>query len=71
MEFDNCVILGDCLEVLRQLPDNTFDSCVTDVPYGLGTKEPTVEEIISYLQGEELDTGGDFMGKREAPPSSA
>lgn len=71
MEFDNRVILGDCLEVLQQLPDNTFDSCVTDPPYGLGTKEPTVEEIISYLQGEELDTGGDFMGKRWSVPSLA
>jgi DNA modification methylase len=27
--------LGDCLEVLRQFPDNHFDSVVTDPPYGL------------------------------------
>lgn len=26
---------GDCLEVLRTLPDNSFDSIVTDPPYGL------------------------------------
>ncbi len=28
--------LGDCLEVLRTIPDNSIDSCVTDPPYGLG-----------------------------------
>jgi DNA modification methylase len=26
---------GDCLEVLRTLPDNSVDSVVTDPPYGL------------------------------------
>lgn len=26
---------GDCLKVLRTLPDESFDSCVTDPPYGL------------------------------------
>jgi site-specific DNA-methyltransferase (adenine-specific) len=29
------VILGDCREVLKPYPDNTFDSIVTDPPYGL------------------------------------
>lgn len=27
--------LGDCLEVLRTIPDNSIDSVVTDPPYGL------------------------------------
>src|SRR5690606_18155764 len=27
---------GDCLEVLRSLPDASVDSVVTDPPYGLG-----------------------------------
>lgn len=31
--------LGDCLDVLRALPDNSIDAVVTDPPYGLG-KEP-------------------------------
>lgn len=26
---------GDCLQVLRTLPDGSVDSCVTDPPYGL------------------------------------
>jgi len=28
--------LGDCLEKLKELPDNSVDSIVTDPPYGLG-----------------------------------
>ena len=32
----NCrLILGDCLDVLRTIPDNSVDSIVTDPPYGL------------------------------------
>lgn len=27
--------LGDCLEVLKELEDNSIDSIVTDPPYGL------------------------------------
>lgn len=26
---------GDCLEVMRELPDNSVDAVVTDPPYGL------------------------------------
>ena len=32
----NVVILGDCLDVLRELPDNSIDSVVTDPPYMIG-----------------------------------
>ena len=31
---------GDCLEVLRGLPDASVDSVVTDPPYGLGNTVP-------------------------------
>lgn len=71
MLHENTVVLGDCLDVLRQLPDCSVDSVVTDPPYGLGTKEPSIEEIIAYLQGADLDTGGDFMGKKWSVPSVA
>jgi len=30
------VLRGDCLEVLRELPDVSIDAIVTDPPYGLG-----------------------------------
>lgn len=32
----NQVICGDCLEVMRELPDNSIDAVVTDPPYELG-----------------------------------
>ena len=31
----NTVICGDCLEVMRQLPDCSVDTLITDPPYGL------------------------------------
>jgi site-specific DNA-methyltransferase (adenine-specific) len=32
----NQIIYGDCLEVMREFGDNTFDTIITDPPYGLG-----------------------------------
>ena len=46
--------LGDNLELLKQLPDNSVDSVVTDPPYGISfmgkkwTMTPSVELRIKY-----------------------
>lgn len=37
--------LGDCLNTLRKLPDNSVDSIVTDPPYGL-SKQPNMAEVL-------------------------
>lgn len=66
-DFVNQVIEGDCLAVLRELPDSSFHAVVTDPPYGLG-KEPTVEQLVAFLQGADLITG-DFMGAKWDIPS--
>jgi site-specific DNA-methyltransferase (adenine-specific) len=60
----NVVILGDCIDVLRELPDNSIDSVVTDPPYGL-SKEPDIEEVLTkWMAGEDYEhRGGGFMGK--------
>jgi tRNA G10 N-methylase Trm11 len=34
------VVCGDCLEVLKGLPDACVDSVVTDPPYGLSDHKP-------------------------------
>jgi len=33
-DFINKIICGDCLEVMKDIPDNSIDSVVTDPPYG-------------------------------------
>lgn len=69
MEFENHVFLGDCYEILQKLPSSCLDSCVSDVPYGLGDHTPTPEEILAYLQGGALNTGGDFQNNDWEIPS--
>ena len=35
--FDCCtVVCGDCLELMKQLPDGAVDAVITDPPYGIG-----------------------------------
>lgn len=61
---------ADVYEALLDLPDECFDFVLGDVPYGIGSKEPTPEMILAYLQGASLNTG-DFMQKPWEIPSIA
>ena len=49
------VIEGDCLDVLRTLPDGAVDSVVTDPPYGIGFPylgyEDTRENLVALITG--------------------
>ena len=58
------VINGNNIELLKQYPDNYFDSVVTDPPYGLG-KEPDAAELMKdwIEQGYHEIKGTGFMGK--------
>jgi len=52
------ILNGDCLDILRELKDNTVDSCITDPPYGMGMEHwdhsvPSVEiwrEVLRVLK---------------------
>lgn len=37
-DFINKVIQGDCLEIMKQMPDKCVDLVLTDPPYGLGNR---------------------------------
>ncbi|MEQ7847742.1 DNA methyltransferase [Nocardioides kribbensis] len=58
---------GDCLDVLRALPDASVDAVVTDPPYGLGNTTPAqvADTVIRWVNGERdyLPGGAGFMGK--------
>jgi DNA modification methylase len=65
------VIQGDNLATMRGMPDNSVDSIVCDPPYGFGPKQPGLAELLAYLQGADIDTAGDFMGKDWSFPTIA
>lgn len=50
----NQVTCGDCLDLMRELPDNSIDSVITDPPYGLSkhSKEDIAECLKSWINGE-------------------
>ena len=58
---------GDCLDVLRTLPDASVDSVVTDPPYGLTNIDSAhvSETITRWVNGDRtyLPGGSGFMGK--------
>jgi site-specific DNA-methyltransferase (adenine-specific) len=58
------ILNGESLEILKQYPDNYFDSVVTDPPYGLG-KEPNAEQMLqAWITSGYLEVkGSGFMGK--------
>lgn len=59
------LLQGYCLKRLKELPDNSVDSVVTDPPYGLG-KEPDMAEVLRHwMAGDDYQhKGGGFMGRK-------
>lgn len=71
--------LGDCLEVLKSIPDNSIDSVVTDPPYGLtankkggsGAASSTLENPYGRARIGTGNGAGGFMGMKwdsDVPP---
>ena len=58
------ILRGDCLDVLKTLPDNSVDSVVTDPPYGLGKQQNLKDVMTSWIDKDyhEIEGKG-FMGK--------
>lgn len=55
---------GDCLEVLRSLPDNSVDSIVTDPPYGLSPdKKARTWDDLEILRAQGKGPKGGLMGR--------
>jgi len=59
------ILVGNNLEILPTLPDNSVDSIVTDPPYGLSDNKFVVETITRWVNGERdfVPDGKGFMGK--------
>lgn len=58
------LILGDSESKLKDLPDNSVDSIVTDPPYGLGKEPDALQMLKDWLEtGNHEVKGGGFMGK--------
>lgn len=66
-EFKPVVVYGDCLKVLRSMPDNHVHAIVTDPPYGLAAHKPEtlVAALTAWVNGdrEQVPNGKGFMGK--------
>ena len=57
------LLVGDAKETLRELPEESVDSVITDPPYGLVTPPDPVKLLSSWLAGEDVTAkSGGFMG---------
>ncbi len=62
----NTIICGDCLEVMRDWPDNCIEAVITDPPYSSGGQyrgDRALPVATKYVQTESKDTcRDDFAG---------
>jgi modification methylase len=57
------IILGDCVECLKDIPDAFIDSVITDPPYGIAKKKPLTGN--SHGSVKTLDVSWDLFGSQE------
>jgi site-specific DNA-methyltransferase (adenine-specific) len=64
-EMSYQLFIGNNLEILPTLPDNSVDSIVTDPPYGLSDNKYVADTIARWIAGERdfVPDGKGFMGK--------
>jgi len=48
MDFINQIICGDCLDIMRQIPDNTVHLAITSPPYNVGINYDKHNDKMSY-----------------------
>lgn len=70
-EYENKIFLGDSLEILRRLPDESVDAVITDPPYSSGGRtiyEKSKSTTIKYKQSDckriDVDFSGDSKDSR-------
>ena len=65
---------GDCLDILRDLPENSIDSVVTDPPYGFSTSSSKliVETVRAWVSGDisYVPSKGDSRGMSDRSDST-
>ncbi len=56
-DSEGCVITGDCLEIMADMPDGCVDAVVTDPPYGvnLGNHKAAKEDRTRWLAKKGYD----------------
>lgn len=47
-DFENKILLGNCIEVMKTLPENSIDLIFADPPYNIGLKYDTHNDSIPY-----------------------
>ena len=60
-ESDGCIVCGDCLEVMADMPDGCVDAVVTDPPYNLDFPY----EAYNDLRGDYADWCFHWLGECE------
>lgn len=63
----NKVYQGDCLRLLQELPDATFDAMVTDPPYCSGGDDVAADPNAKYIQGGTKKLRPTFDGDARTP----
>lgn len=66
MEFVNKILLGDNIEMMKRIPDKTFDFCFADPPYFLQLEEG---KKLFRVEGTEFDGVDDEWDKFESMDS--
>ncbi len=50
----NKIYCGDCLELMKEIPDKSVDCIITDPPYGINYKSPWTDNH-NYIENDTMD----------------
>lgn len=56
----NQIICGDCLEIMKEIPDNSIDALISDPPYGISTEMKITRTRNTMKFKATTDLSGNF-----------
>ncbi len=62
---DCCLILGDCLEVMKDMPDKSVDAVITDPPYGVTAN--SWDNEVNFMGGAKRVSSGNIVVTSQQP----
>lgn len=69
-DSEGCIVCGDCMEVMKDMPDGCVDAVVTDPPYGIGISQNPFRQRFDRQDWDSSPASGEAVSRLSTFPEA-